>query len=627
MKLKNFSVDVDVAGKTIHFPNVEFKTTKYVSGELVLETKMDEDLSFEIKKKDGSSFLLESIQYLFALPLINFGKVIIPDSGRFFMGKTYPRQVWSNVFSSSGRAMSNPFFILNNAFDEVDFSFGLLGNIYETNIHFISPGANKKNSMTVHGGIAAGKLKWTVTKPIGEELTIGKIRSFKDGIFQSDNDKSWFHALRKYGLAFQKEHKIKYFIQNEGFRPALCTWRVINSDSMTDQWILKTAKLAKQAGMKALIFDDGWYGVGLDGQSLKSTMGDWPWHIPGKFKDIRETCKKVKKIGIAPVLWYCPISISPDSKIKPKVSHLLAWEHGSLYTCPARFHTLCVRSPEARQVMIKNLLKLIDYGAEGIKVDLFDYMPDTPCNSPEHKHDCVTTTDGLRKIYKELYTAAIKKNKKIIYSIKNNYGNVELAGFSSNVRGGDSPFDENINTLRSIYPSAYVPVVHDDYLAFTNYEKTDKVAILLIKQITTGVPNFSLNLEKLGKAHQYILKKWLDFFNENLDLYRPGNLKTFQPQNSEMTVFERVISEKAMISLFPNSREFEFIDRDKVIILNTTKYGYAYLTNLPKGVWMKEDFNYKIESIKKIVDYKFTDQKVVIPSAGLTVFKRIKSKI
>ena len=624
MNLKKFTVEATVDGKNIHFPPILFKTAKYEKDGIVLDAKMDDYLTFEIKKKDGSSFILDGVVYHFEQVLLNYGRVIVPDSGRFFMEEFLPRQVWSKKYASSGRAMSNPFFVLNNAHDEVDFAFGLLGNIYETEIHFYSPGANKKNSMTVHGGIAKGKIKWKITKPMGEGVRIGKVKSFKDGIFQTTGEKSWFHALRKYGAVFNKLQKTKYVIQEEGFRPALCTWRVINSDNMTHDWIIKTAKLAKEVGMKALIFDDGWYGVGLDGQSLRSTMGDWPSKIEGKFKDIRKTIAEVKKIGIAPVLWYCPISVSPDAKIKPKVKHLLSHEHGELYTCPARFHTLCVRSPEARKVMVDNLLKLIDYGAAGLKVDLFDYMPDTPCTSTEHKHDCETTTDGLRKVYKELYQATLKRNKKLIYSIKNNYGNVELAVYGSNVRGGDSPFDENINTLRSIYPSAYVPVVHDDYLAFTNFEKPDKVAILLMKQITTGVPNFSLNLEKLGKAHKVILTNWLNFFDSNLDLYKPGNLKTFEPQNSEMNVFQRVIPTKAMISLFPNSREFTFLDKDTVIVLNTTKYNDVYLTDVPKGTWIKEDYNYKVEVTKTTKDFEFKDRIVHIPAAGMAIFKKAK---
>ncbi len=622
MKLKKFDVKCITSDGVYEFKNIEFATKNYTSGPFILEAKMDEHLLFTVRRKDKKEFELKHIVYDFILPLRNFGKVIIPDGGRFFMDKMLPRQVWDSTLVSNARNLFNPFFVLANAYEEVDFAFGLLGHIYDMEFNFYSPGRNKKNSLTVDGGIANGKLRWRTTKPYSEgvELTFGKIKEFKDGIFQSEGDKNWFMALRKYGEAFRKVHNLKYNKQKEALRPAFCTWRVINSDNMTHDWVIKTAKLAKEAGMKAFIFDDGWYGVGLDGASLKSTMGDWPWHIEGKFDDIRKTIKEVKKIGIAPFLWYCPIAVSPDAKIKPKVEHLLVKVNGELYLNPARFHTLCVRNPEARKLMVKNLEKLIDYGAEGIKEDLFDYMPEEPCEA-DHEHDVATTADGLRLVFEQLHNAALKKNAKIIYSIKNNQANVELGTHGSVIRGGDSPFDENINMLRSIYPAAYAPLIHNDYLAFTNSEEPDKVGILMLKQVTTGVPNFSLNLEKLKKSHRDIIKAWLELFYENEDLYFEGD---FQPQNSVMDTFQRVNDKKAMISLlYPTAREIEFIDRDEVIILNATKSKNIFVKNFPKGSkWIKEDYDYRVKLIKRNENFVFENDKIEVPSAGLTILRK-----
>jgi len=623
MKLKNFSIVCVTDEGEFVFPSVEFKTKEYTSGPLKLSAKMGEHLLFTIERKDGKEFELKHTIYDFSLGLRNFGKVLIPDGGRFYMDKTLPRQVWDSTLISNARNLYNPFFVLLDAYEKVDFAFGLLGHIYDMEFNFYSPGRNKKNSLTVHGGIAQGKLKWRITKPFstGIELSYGKVRKFQDGIFQSEGDENWFMALRNYGKEFRDVHNLKYVFQKESLRPAFCTWRVVNSDNMTHDWVIQTAKLAKEAGLKAFIFDDGWYGVGLDGASLKSTMGDWPYHIPGKFDDIRETIKEVKKIGLAPFLWYCPISISPDSKIKSRVEHLLVKINGEIYTNPAKFHTLCVQNPEARKLMVDNLLKLIDYGAEGIKEDLFDYMPEQPCEA-EHKHDVETTADGMRLAFQELHDAAIRRNAKVIYSIKNNQANVELAVSGSVVRGGDSPFDENINIMRSIYPAAYAPIIHNDYLAFTNFEEPDKVGILMLKQITTGVPNFSLNFEKLRKKYRDIIKAWLNLFYENEDLYLNGD---FKPQNSVMNVFQRVNEQKAMISLLlPQAREITFIERDKVIILNGTEHKKIYV-NRPSfdTEWVKEDYNYAIELIKES-KFQFKENAIEIPPAGLSILKKIK---
>ncbi len=623
MRLKNFNIKCITNEGIIEFPGIEFKTKKYEKKGFLLEAKMEKEyLLFRIKKQNNKKFELKHIIYDFSIPLRNFGKVLIPDGGRFYMDKTLPRQVWDSKFISNARNLFNPFFAVMNAFEQVDFAFGLLGHICDMEFDFYSPGRNKKNSLTVHGGIARGKLRWRITKPFstGVELSFGWIKEFKDGIFQTEGDENWFMALRKYGEIYRKVNGLKYKVQDTAFRPAFCTWRVINSDNMTHEWVIKTAKLAKEAGIEAFIFDDGWYGTGLDGASLQLDMGDWPWHIPGKFDDIRKTIKEVKKIGLAPFLWYCPIGIGPVSKIKSEVEHLLVRVNGSLYMNPARFHTLCVRNPEARKVMVENLKKLIGYGAVGIKEDLFDYMPEEPCEA-DHEHDVNTTSEGLRLVFEQLHHAATEKDATIIYSIKNNQANVELGVFGSVIRGGDSPFDENINTMRSIYPAAYAPVIHNDYLAFTNFEEPDKVGILMLKQITTGVPNFSINLEKLKISHKKIIKAWLDFFKANIDLYKTGD---FRPQNSAMTVFQRVNNEKAMISLlYPQAREIIFIERKKVFILNGTEYNYIYVQNPPVGKKFKKiDYNYKLEKIKE-EEYEFKDYKIMVPSGGVSLIELI----
>ncbi len=621
LSLKTFTPIFTVNGVEHRFEKIPLKPGTVTSGNMILKLWKDHKIiKFALTHKSKQTYSLEKVHYEFSVPLRNFGKILIPDSGRFFMEKFLPRQVWSYKFESTGRALANPYFCLLNAHEKVDFGFGLLGKIYESEFHFHSPGANKKNSLTVHGGVANAKLSWSVKFPLWD-MPVGELTVFEDGIFQSAGEPNWFENLREYGRIYQDIHNLKYTIQDEGFRPALCTWRIINSDNMTHDWILSTARGAKKLGMKALIFDDGWYGIGLDGKSLKGDMGDWPITIPGKFDDIRETVKEVKKIGIAPVLWFCPIGIGPYAKSKPKVEHLLTRVNQELYTCSARFHTLCVRSPEAREVMVENLLKLISYGAEGIKSDLFDYMPDDACDATCHSHDCDTTSEGLRRTFKLLFEEAMKAKPDLIYSEKNNYGNVELATDGSHVRGGDSPFDENINTHRSIYPAAYMPIVHNDYLAFSNFEEPEKLAIMLMKQITTGIPNFSINVQKISIRHAKILKAWLGFFDEHLDLYKQGD---FKPQNSVMDTFQRVNDDTAFISIFATGREIKWLDRKHVFLLNTTEFDDLYLAAAQPGTYRRTLYNHCLE-IMNTSEVQLPEGKIKAPSAGLAHYEKVSA--
>ncbi len=647
MRLQEFDLMAWCDEKELIFPKIPWATgTHSQQGYTLVTTKKRGELAIELKRNNGRKFTLKRLRYDFELDLINFGRVLIPDSGRFYMNKQLPRQVWDSAFYVTGIQMINPFFALCDAYEHADFSFGMLGKVHETEMLFHSPGRNEKNSLSVAGGISGGKLQWRCTRPIvappnalaelpEQTLNLGEIKVWKDALFQSQKDFSWFHALRKYGESFRKFHGLSYKKQQYGLRPAQCTWRVINSDDMTHDWMITQAKLCKEVGIEALIFDDGWYGVGLDGEGTRSWMGDWHYQVEKtiegylnrepdyKFEDVRETLKEVKKEGVAPILWYCPISLSPDSrKFDEWKKYLVKVDHqDEYYMAPARFNVLCCRNPEARNIMADNIAKLVRYGAQGIKNDLFDYMPGLPCTSTEHEHDCPTTTDGVRAAYQAMWDAVLEADPECIYSVKNNDGNVELGPVASNVRGGDSPFDENINILRSIYPSAFAPVVHNDYLAFTNWEKPDKVAILLIKQICTGVPNFSLDLEHMKPGLKKLLKVWLDFFKSLRDLYGTFN---FEPQNPQMTVFQRWNRDKAHITLlYPAAREIKWMDKPEVYVTNVTEYDEVYVTGAAKGKYKVEMYDYELKKVNtRTVD--LSKDRLPVLSAGMSLVRRVK---
>jgi hypothetical protein len=351
-------------------------------------------------------------------------------------------------------------------------------------------------------------------------------------------------------------------------------------------------------------------------------MGDWPRTIKGKFKDIEKTVKAVRKHGMKSILWYCPISVGPESKILEDVRDLLCWTENEetgepeLYKVAAGFHALCPRNPEGRKVMLENLKRLlVDYDADGVKIDLFDYMPDVPCVA-DHEHDLSTTTEGVKAFFREAFKLSQKVKPGSLFSVKNNYGNIEIAPFASCIRGGDSPYDENINFLRSIYPAAYAPVTHNDYLVWTNFEPDWHVAAILMKQLTTGVPNFTVDVLKMRKSHKTILKAWLGFFHNNKNLYGPDS--NFEPQNASLTAFERTEGETALVSVVAPGSSCKLPKKAKRIILfNLTGTNNVFLIDPPaKKTYNIRYFDYKRQEVREELDMHVKDGKLVIPSPG-----------
>jgi len=400
---------------------------------------------------------------------------------------------------------------------------------------------------------------------------------------------------------------------------------------------------AAKLGIKAFIFDDGWYGVGLDSPIMYNDMGDWPIKpelrnakgelIKYKFEDIRETVKEVQKLGVKAILWYCPISVGKDSKLLKEVEHLLAYvrdpKTGDIvkWDVGRGFYTLCPRNPEARKIMFDNLKKLIvDYGADGVKIDLFDYMPKTPCVADKlfghrHEHDLPNTTEGVKMFFREGGKLVQQWKPGAIFSIKNNYGNVELAPFASVVRGGDSPFDENINFWRSIYPSTYKPVIHNDYLIWTRYEEPKALAMALQKQITSGVPNFTVNVLKLAQKHKEVLRAWLNFFHDRIELYKNG---TFEPASEDFfsPVWVRKTDKEAMVSVLSPGREAYIPDVKTIYLMNITTEEFVYARPENAGTYKAKIFDYLLREVAETEVEVYTGSRIPVSPAGVTVLTR-----
>lgn len=442
MKFEEFHFTAKVDRRQRNFGKIKWAEGDYSIGQYSLKTKLVQgNLELELTHKDGSEMEVSNVSYEIELPLLNYGRVIVPDCGRFYMDTFLPRQVWSNKFLLTDRNFGNPFLALLDNFDRVELAMGLLGELIETEFHFLSPGANRKNSLRVDKGM----LRFRITKPT-RNLKLGRMKVFKDTLFQTTGDKTWFHALRKYAKNYwDRKGGFKFNLVEKAFKPAFCTWVSYNSDTLNHDRVIDMAKHASALNMKSFILDDGWYGCGLDSEKMESDMGDWlksNW----KFKDIRETIKGIKEQGLLAIIWYGPVLIGPYSKVYNKVKNLAVKFNGRLYKHPGNFNVLCPRNPDAREFMIKNAEKLIGYGADGLKIDLLDYVPGKECTN-KHKHDVGTIYEGMTILCKDMYERVLKINPHVWIGEKNNFGNVEFAAHATILRGGDSPFDININFL------------------------------------------------------------------------------------------------------------------------------------------------------------------------------------
>lgn len=572
MQVEKFSATFTVEGKDVIFRNVPMqKGGTYRQGGVRLKVTTGAYTGICLQRSNGARFSLDSITYKIAFPLTNAARILVPDTGRHFMDTFYPRKVmFKRDYFVSSAHMSTPFFAYMDGLERVTLAFGLMGKTIDTRFTQTSPGANKKFSLVVSGN----ECRWEIHKPYHENASLGEMTCFEDGFYQKEGEKSWFHALRSYAELWQDVHGVKPRANDAVYTPELCTWRVVNSNKLTHDWTVKMARECKKLGIGAMILDDGWFGVGLDSNIMKSDMGDWPRKIEGKYPDIVRTVKAIQKEGVKALLWYCPTGIGPESKIYEKVKDYLIVNEGRVYKTPGLFHTLCPRNPHARKIMVANLRKVLSYGVDGYKPDLFNYMPTSPCEA-DHEHDIPTILEATHECFRLMHKEARRHGRDLLFMAKNDEANVDFCQFAPAVRAGDSPYDPNILFLRCAYPNAFAPAVINDYLMLAGPETSEEIARCMIRQVTMGVPALSVDLLKVGKRQKAVLAAWLGFYNR--DLMALHKAARIEPQDSAMTCWERVDTKgsSAVISVVhPGCMIERLPDVKRIFVLNATEHDY-----------------------------------------------------
>ncbi len=619
MKITDFSAQFVIDGfLEIQFNDIPLENGKYVSEGFALEITQSEDNCVNIKLSalNNDEFELSNVTYFIGIPLCNPGMILVPDTGRHFMNTIYPRQVMMQAeFLVSSAHMSTPFLAFMSNTGRVLQSFGLLGDIVDTSFKLLSPGANKKFSLVVKDE----EWKWQITKPYDKSLSLGRMRVFEDGFFQGSGELNWFYSLQGYAKVYQDRHDISVQANENVYKPQFCTWRVINSDYMNHEWVVKMARECKAIGLEVMILDDGWFGVGLDSDIMESSLGDWPKKVEGKFDDICETISAIKREGVHPVLWFCPLGLGPQSGIFDKYKKYCVSVEGRPYQTPGLFRTLCPRNPQARTVMVQMLRKVLSYNPDGFKPDLFNYQPAQACDA-NHEHDIPNTLEALRECMRLMYEEAIQWKEDAIFMLKNDEANVDFCQFGPSIRSGDSPYDPNIMFLRCAYPNAFGKAVINDYLMIGRSELPKEIAYSMIKQVTMGTPAVSIDLLKMTKEQKEVLRVWLGLYNEELKRIHIG--ASVEPQDSGMNCWIRMdgSASRAIITVVSPSSVVEFLPNVREIyLLNASDCEGLFVRRSElTGDMDVQCFDYMH---RKVYDYMYRGQnRIEVPSGGYAKF-------
>lgn len=572
-ELPELEVVLYVDGRTVKFANVPWKGGRREEGGYVLDTKGGEVLALSVRRKDGAEFDLDHVTYRVSQVLRNFSRVIVPDCGRFYPTQKHALTSWENAagFGVTVNNWGNPFVAFVDQADACALAVGIVGPPMETFFRNEMPGqAEKRDTLVVY----KHKLQFRFDRP-GCGIKAGRIREWRDGVYAAVATKTWFHAFRAYAEASKKHLGLgPYPAEPAALDPVWCSWTAWNSDDLTSDLIVENAKHARELGICGMLIDDGWFGPGLDTDEDWCANGDYE-PDPKKIPDMNKLVADLRALDMRSILWMGPVTVSPDSKAFDKVRRLLQHVDGQPHKHKANgMHCLCPSNPEARRYMVDMMVDLLRrYDVDGFKVDLYNNLSPRPCDAP-HEHDVRPNIEGLDRLMKDMWQAIRAVKPDVTLELKQNYGNLRAAQYGTMVRGGDSPYDTDINLERTLYVAAYAPVAHNDYAVWTSRETLRDLGIMIIKMMIGGVPTFSVNFTDMPASQKRAVRGWMDLYHEWKGLWM-GNRLT--PQTGLLDVWERVDRSRAWYAAIYGACEVDIAPRRNIWLCNGTGRKSLYL--------------------------------------------------
>lgn len=539
---------------------------------------------------------VKRVYHTYSTILRNFNKVIVPDSGRNFIGMTQQTvYFWTKNFETRVNDIKTPLYIFCGQDNCSSLSFGVVGKDYEREFISLEP----------HGGRALSLYSRTLTLQItGEIPEEYREDVFEECVYLMDEPKNtgipWTETLREFHEIRQNWEQIIFPYTKESMYPMWCSWTDWDSADVNEQIVLDNVEEGVKLGIQNYIVDDGWFGLGLDcDEKLKLNIGDWE-SDPMKFPDVRELSHKIREKGGKSIIWCAPFAVGDLAKVREaRKRHLMVNAEGKLVYTSNGFNVLCLRNPQAREIMADICVRLAkEYDTDGAKYDLYNCIPDIECCCKEHEHDTDSMVVALQKTMELIWQKVRAEKPNYMVELKQNYGGSRLATYGTMMRAGDTPYCPEGNFLRTAYIQSYTPYAANDYQTITNYDTMESAAKVIIKMLAVGIPTYSMDLLALEEEKKQLigfLNKW---YIENI----------VEKNNFKRTAMDGLLDvwyikgEQENLYFAVNSAKEIVVEQGDFQLLNGSMYPEILLRTNADAKYQLQFFGYTGELLKEMTD-------------------------
>lgn len=326
------------------------------------------------------------------------------------------------------------------------------------------------------------------------------------------SDTCWPEILKSFRERVLKGESLSF--PKSAWEPVYCTWYAAHA-SFDTAWLDRQAEAAAEAGFGTFIVDDGWC-FDESRRVSPETIGSWyekigDWEASGKkLPGFREHISRAKGMGLNYMLWVSPFMVGVNSRFAESGGRKYLTEEHEGYRI---FDPADKSSSEEILGKLSGLVK--EYGLDGLKVDFVDSVPRS-----------LTAPRG-RAVY-EFIDALVSRVKKdmseALFEFRQKYATPVMLRQATQFRAGDVPYDFIDNFLRIAHLRLClgdgVPAHADP--AYWHPEETDSNVSRHMIASLAGVPMLSMALDELSESHRLIIRGWLDFYMENIEIFRKG---------------------------------------------------------------------------------------------------------
>ena len=168
-----------------------------------------------------------------------------------------------------------------------------------------------------------------------------------------------------------------------------------------------TLQKVKDLGLEWVVLDMGWYGK----------LGDFDPSadkFPNGEADMKNLVDEIHAMGLKGQLWWMPLAAEPTSRVfAGHPEYLILDENGSPRYMPSFFKSffLCPACKEAQGHARQQVLTMMKWGWDGLKIDGYNLNMVPPCFNPQHKHvRPEESVEQLSAFHKLVYETALGVN-------------------------------------------------------------------------------------------------------------------------------------------------------------------------------------------------------------------------